>query len=87
MNMNYKVSLSRVSAKYLKRTDQVDRKRIIQALEGLKYNPPIGDILPMKGMTDHYRLRVGAYRIIFKVDHENMLIIVKSIGPRGDVYK
>ena len=45
MNMNYKVSLSRVSAKYLKRTDQVDRKRIIEALEGLKYNLPTGDIL------------------------------------------
>jgi len=86
MNMNYNVSLSRASAKYLKRIDQASRKRIVMALEGLKHNPPVGDIIPMKGMAGHYRLRVGTYRIIFKADHENLLIFVKAIGPRGDIY-
>ena len=70
MNMNYNVSLSRVSAKYLKRTDQASRKRIVMALEGLKHNPPVGDIISMKGMAGH----------------ENLLIFVKAIGPRGDIY-
>ncbi len=86
MNMNYDISLSRASAKYLKRTDQANRRRIILAPDGLKHNSPIGDIVPMKGMPGHYRLRIGTYRVIFKVDHENMLIIVKAIGPRENMY-
>ena len=34
-----------------------------------------------------YRLRVGDWRVIFELDHEERRLIVLDIGPRGDVYE
>jgi mRNA-degrading endonuclease RelE of RelBE toxin-antitoxin system len=41
----------------------VIRERIRKALIGLSVQPPIGDIKPMQGHLDLYRLRVGAFRV------------------------
>jgi len=84
--MIYDVVLNRVAVKYLKRIDNSSRRRIIMALEGLKLNPPMGDIVPMKSMPGYYRLRAGSYRAIFHVDHGEKIIYVRTIGPRGKVY-
>ena len=86
MNTIYKVAINRKAAKYLKRIDHSTRKRIIAALEGLKLRPPMGDIAPMKGMPGYYRLRVGSYRAIFYVDHNEKIIYIRTIAPRGNVY-
>ena len=41
----------------------------------------------MQGLKDVFRLRVGAYRVVFTIIQEEVLIYVIKIGPRGDVYK
>ena len=33
-----------------------------------------------------YRLRVGDWRVIFELDHQERRLVVLDIGPRGDVY-
>jgi|ADurb_Total_1213_FD_contig_31_2268854_length_425_multi_2_in_0_out_0_1 mRNA interferase RelE/StbE len=85
--MKYELVLKREAAKYLGGLDKPTRLRIKKALESLSKSPPEGDIVPMKGMEDWFRLRVGSFRIIFRVDDEEQRIIIASIGPRGDIYK
>ncbi|MFA6090332.1 MAG: type II toxin-antitoxin system RelE/ParE family toxin [Candidatus Gracilibacteria bacterium] len=34
-----------------------------------------------------YRLRVGKYRVIYKIEQSELIICVIKIGSRGDVYK
>ncbi len=42
----------------------------------------------MKGeFKGYYRITTDGYRIIYRVEKDNMTISVVSIGPRGDVYK
>jgi mRNA interferase RelE/StbE len=53
-------------------------------------NPPEGDIAVMQGYSDNRkRLRVGSWRIIFKVTEENRveILLIIDIGNRGDIYK
>lgn len=46
---------------------------------------PRGDVKPLKGRDNLYRLRVGGWRIVFAI--EGNTAIVLKIAPRGDVYK
>ena len=63
-----------------------DQERIVSALDALVSDSTTLDIKPLKARPE-LRLRVGNYRILFRVDRDNQLYIVTRIGPRGDVYK
>ena len=36
---------------------------------------------------DFFRLRIGKYRAIFKINKDVITILVLDIGNRGDIYK
>ncbi len=84
------IRYSKVSLKFLARADKPTVKRIREAIQGLTYTPPEGDIKTMQGFTDgRQRLRVGKYRVIYKysVDNEMEIVYIIDIGSRGDIYK
>jgi len=72
--------------KQLARLERPERERIIQVLDNLRYNPFNFDVRPLKGRPE-WRLRVGRWRVILRVDQQNLVIVAVSLGPRGDVYK
>jgi mRNA interferase RelE/StbE len=78
------VVLDRRAAKYLKHMSEPAKSRIKDAIAGLSNTPPAGDIKKLADRDD-YRLRIGGYRIIYRV--ENDTIIVSTIAPRGQAYK
>lgn len=45
------------------------------------------DIIRLKGSTDFFRLRIGKFRAIFKIENEELLILVIDIDSRGGIYK
>jgi mRNA interferase RelE/StbE len=44
------------------------------------------DVRPMIG-RDGFRLRIGRYRALYRLEQDRMVILVLDVGPRGDVYK
>ena len=65
------------------------RERILKDIGELTENPPIGDIKPLTGRKNEYRLRSGKYRIIYEYifrNGEKILSIIK-IDSRGEIYK
>ncbi|MFY9440510.1 MAG: type II toxin-antitoxin system RelE/ParE family toxin [Tepidanaerobacteraceae bacterium] len=48
---------------------------------------PDGDVKKIKGYKDLFRLRVGDYRVIFTINDKDLIIIVLTIGNRGEIYK
>ena len=72
------------AAKYLNKLNEPIKSRIKTALTKLEKEPPEGDIKAMSGQ-DLYRVRVGGYRILFKM--EKAAIRVHNIGLRGQIYK
>jgi mRNA interferase RelE/StbE len=79
-----KASLHPIAEKYLNRLNANDRDRIDDAIEGLEKNPPEGDIRPVKGSPGFFRLRIGNYRLLFRINEKGILIT--HIDPRGQVY-
>ena len=73
--------------KDLKNIPQEARQRIRAALDKLQENPKsVAKYLRNHPVAD-YSLRIGTYRVLFDLDHENKTIIVLKIGHRKDVYR
>jgi mRNA interferase RelE/StbE len=41
----------------------------------------------LQGEVDLYRIRVGDYRVIYKVDARRHVVLVVNIGNRRDIYR
>ncbi len=78
------VVLSPKAAKTLKRLNEPQKGRIINALKQLAQDPPEGDIKSLVGRYG-FRLRVGDYQLLFDIIDNQ--IAVHDIGLRGQIYK
>lgn len=87
MSSTYQLTLSREAIKFLKKQEKSVQLRISNALKGLLIQPPIGDIKPLRGNKGQLRLRIGPYRTIFEINHNEQIIYILTIDNRGDVYK
>ena len=80
-----KVLLRPVAARYFERLSATDKDRFRAAFNNLSKEPPKGDITALSGCPGYFRLRVGSYRALFRI--EDNTIFVTNIDPRGQVYK
>ncbi|MFA1241248.1 type II toxin-antitoxin system RelE/ParE family toxin, partial [Serratia odorifera] len=60
--------------KFIAKQEKGIQKRIAEGLKGLLKIPPEGDIKSMKGYTELYRLRIGTFRILFEINHDEKVI-------------
>lgn len=82
----YRVEIRRQAVKELSRIDRRDRRRIQQAIDGLAENPRPAESKKLRS-RDGWRLRVGVYRILYRIEKERLLVLVVKIGHRRDVYR
>ena len=80
------VILSKQALKFRRRMQPKEGRRIDTALARLAENPA-GTELDIATLvnTPAYRLRVGGWRVIFRIDGDT--VTVTRLGPRGDIYK
>ena len=79
-----KVLLRPIAARYFGRLNTTDKDRLRAAFTGLAKEPPEGDIRPLAGQPGYFRLRVGGYRALYRI--EDNIIFVTNIDPRGQAY-
>ena len=82
----YRVVLSRIAEKDLQKVDKENKPRIFAALFDLRKDPYSGKKLEGK-LSECYSLRVGEYRIIYKIYKTRLTILVIRIGSRQGIYK
>jgi len=82
----YEVLLRRRAEKQLDRVPYADHPRVVKAMLALRDNPrPPGC---RKLFDDIYRIRVGNYRVIYKIDDERKEVVVGKVARRReDTYK
>lgn len=74
------IQYSKQAFKFLNKQDVPTKIRIISAINQL----PSGDVKKLRGRNG-YRLRIGAYRVIFDIDWN--ILYIEKIESRGQVYK
>jgi mRNA interferase RelE/StbE len=63
------------------------RVRVASRIQALAQNPRPSGSQKLAGDDERYRIRQGAYRIVYSVDDAARLVEVVKIGHRRDVYR
>ncbi len=86
--MRYTVLIKRQARRKLQSLPAAERSRIAERIHQLGLDPdnPALDVKRLEG-EPYYRLRVGAWRVIFDRQDPVKVIAIERIKPRGDAYK
>jgi mRNA interferase RelE/StbE len=67
---------------------QTDLKlRVKLAINSLSSNPRPTGVRKLKGHRDLYRIRVGSYRVVYRIDDKAKLVRITRIRHRSEVYR
>lgn len=83
--MSYSVIIDRFAQKQLDKIPPPHFNRIIRAIDALSTDPrPHGS----KKLTGRpaYRIRIGNYRVIYRIEDAVLTVFVVDIGHRKDIY-
>ena len=81
----YRVEISSAAVRALRRVDPAHGPRLQGAIGLLAQDPRPPGARALRGRPG-YRVRVGPYRILYTVADDVLLIVVVTLGHRGDVY-
>ena len=83
----YTVELSPGAIKDLRRMkDRVLHDRLIAAIQKLSQTPRPPGCLKLVGEVDQWRVRVGDWRIVYRIEDGRLVVLVVTVAPRGGVY-
>ena len=82
----YQIVLSKIAEKDLGKVNKKYKPHIFAALFDLRKDPYLGKKLQGK-FRDYYSLRIGIYRIVYKIYKTKLDILIIRIGPRQGIYK
>ena len=62
------------------------RRNLAEHIQALANNPRPQGSKKLTG-ADQYRIRRGAYRVVYSVEDDRRMVLVVKIGHRKDVYR
>jgi mRNA interferase RelE/StbE len=81
----YELIVSPLAENQLKKISRIHQKVLIETFMEIIEDPLLGKPLGRE-LTGRFSLRVGVYRLVYKIDQIDKKIIVLRIGHRGKVY-
>ncbi len=85
----YRYVLAKAVKKFLKKRSKKFLLNFQEKIHILKKDPFDSqlDVVRLLGKERKYRLRIGKYRLLFEIIHDEILIYFYQVDSRGDVYK
>jgi mRNA interferase RelE/StbE len=83
---SYRLLIKPSAGKDLEAVPKRDRAGIVERISELASDPRPSGSEKLSG-DDRYRVRQGAYRVVYSVDDTTRMVIVVKIGHRKDVYR
>lgn len=85
--MPYQVSILPAALRQLAKLPRIVQERIQRRIDALSADPRPRGTKALAGRSGFYRLRVGNYRVIYKVRDEILTVSVVRVGHRREVYR
>ena len=83
----FAVKIDNVAKKKLSKLPKKIKKQIKDKIDDLAEEPRPDDSSHLKSDRSKRYIRSGNYRIIYKIEDKEVLVLVLAIGDRKDVYK
>lgn len=83
---SFELILRESVAKDLRALPKADVARILERIRGLAQDPRPAGCEKLSGQ-ERYRLRQGAYRILYEIQDTRLIVVVVKVGHRKDVYR
>jgi mRNA interferase RelE/StbE len=82
----YKVRIAQVAADFIRAQSRKIQRQILDKI-ALLAKDPYNRGERIKGADDMFKIRSGDYRIAYKVEKAQLLILVVRVGHRQDFYR
>jgi len=83
--VTYAIEIIRSAQKQLSKIERQEQKRIIENIRNLAENPRPPGCKKLSGRSA-WRIRIGAYRVIYEIYDDHLLVLVLTIGHRREAY-
>lgn len=85
--MSYLVLYDTQPRKYLEKLNKTEARRIIEKIESiLSLHPIPRDAKPIVGEHGAFRIRIGDFRALYRVEFQNGKVIIFKIDKRSRIY-
>jgi mRNA interferase RelE/StbE len=85
--MPYAVSILPVALRQLRALDASARARIRARIDALGQDPRPHGVKALQGDPGTLRLRVGDYRVLYRVEDERLVVLVVTVAHRREAYR
>ena len=85
--MAFRIEFVRSAARELEALPQPIRRRVGRAISGLAFDPRPPGAMVLSGAERRWRVRVGDYRILYRIHDDLLLVVVVRVGHRSDAYR
>ena len=86
----WQVAMSSSVRKKIEKLPLDYKNEIFRCIYNLRFWPDVSDFKDINKMSDNkdtYRIRIGVYRLIFKLEKEYLFIKIVKVAHRKDAYK
>ena len=84
---DYSVVFARSAGKELRSLDSPVALRILKRIEALSGNPRPAGVVKLEGAQDLWRVRVGEWRIVYRIADNERLVDITAIRHRREAYR
>jgi len=85
--VNYDIELSRIALKSLAKIPRRELLRIKDKIDALSLEPRPTDTKKIHCDENLYRIRIGNYRVLYRIFDDKILVLIVDVDHRKDIYK
>jgi len=87
MAAGYSIAFLRSAREELEALDPAVVARIVARVEALGLNPRPRGCHKLRVGKNLWRIRVGVYRVVYRVDDENLTVEITAVRHRSEAYR
>lgn len=85
--MSYRIEFTPAAARTFRKLDHQAQARLQGPIDELATDPRPASARTLKGSEGLLRLRVGSFRVIYRIEEARLLVVVVTLGHRREVYR